>query len=325
MSHDQTQKRGINLTAACDTTKSEDLDYEAKIGELDKKIEESIKDIEKKRERRCFVLRSRISPSYVDKVYTELREDYSNTEGKLDVIVNSPGGDIDAAYNIACLFQRYGNNNLTFIIPRWAKSAATLIVCAGEEILMTPVAELGPLDPQITQINKIEERVEQFSPLHVSTTLEMIRNEYSNGNKDLADGLLKRLQFPLTLGSFVKAHEISEQYLTMLLKERMGKTGKLGKDPSEIAKCLSRDYADHGFCINLKEAKRIGLNISELDGDLLDIAWGLHTLYIQRDELERKKHKESLAKLVEKLPQEILDKLKNKSTSDNGIGEEADG
>lgn len=294
------------------TKKDVRKDTDRKIKQLNKKIEVSVKEIERKRNRRCFLLEAFVSPSLVEGVYSELRSKYQNINGELDVIVNSPGGDIDAAYNLACLFQKYGNKKLTFIVPRWAKSAATLIVSAGDEILMTDVSELGPLDPQITQINPLEERFEQFSPLHIQTTLEMIRSEYEKGNKDLAEGLLKRLQFPLTLGSFVKAHEIAEQYLVRLLRERMEKTGRLGATPEEIAKRLTKQYADHGFCINAMEAKKIGLNIQELEGDLLDLVWNLYELLKQRGELERKKREADVMKTIEKLPPEILEKIKSK-------------
>lgn len=287
-------------------------DINNQIKGLGKKINALVKEIEKKRDRRCFLLETSILPPIVDEIYEELRTKYKNINGKLDVIVDSPGGDIDAAYNLATLLQRYGNEKLTFIVPRWAKSGATLITCAGDEILMTLVAELGPLDPQITQINPLEERFEQFSPLHIQTTLDMIREEYDKGNKDLAEGLLKRLQFPLTLGSFVKAHEIAEQYLIRLLKERMEKTGKLNATPEEIARRLTKDYANHGFCININEAKKIGLNVQEIKDNLLNLVWNLHKLMKQREELERKKRKRDFMKKIEKLPPDILEKIKSK-------------
>lgn len=285
---------------------------DTQIKRINEKIDNLVKETEKKRNRRCFLLDMHISTSVVDEIFKDLRTQYSDINGEIDVIVNSPGGDIDAAYNLACLFQKYGNKRLIFIVPRWAKSAATLLVCAGEEILMTPISELGPLDPQITQINPLEERFEQFSPLHIQTTLEMIRDEFNKGSKDLAEGLLKRLQFPLTLGSFVKAHEIAEQYLVRLLKERMGKTGKLGSTPEEIAKKLTKEYANHGFCINITEAKKIGLNAQELEGELLNLVCDLHELLKQKDELYRKKHEADVMKIIEKLPPDILDKIKSK-------------
>ncbi len=280
------------------------------IEELEGKVNKVKTDIEAIRGRRCFILQQYISPMLVNDVYDDLRLNYKNLDGNLDVIVESSGGDIDAAYNIASLFQKYAHKELSFIVPRWAKSAATLIVCAGDVIYMTPVAELGPLDPQITEINPIEERMERFSPLHIQTTLEMIRQEFQKGNKDLADGLLKRLQYPLTLGSFLKTQEISQQYLVRLLQNRMEKTSKLGAKVNDIATRLSKDYVDHGFCINCAEAKNIGLNIIELEGDLLEKSWELYKIIRKISDLKKKQKEEEMKKLIEKIPPEILDKLK---------------
>ena len=191
-------------------------------------------------------------------------------------MVDSGGGDIDAAYNLAMLFRRYGSKQLTFVVPRWAKSAATLLVCGGDAVIMTPVAELGPLDPQITQINPLEQRVEEFSPLHIESTLEMIRNEFNQGNTELAEGLLQRLQFPITLGSFKKSLDICKQYATKLLASRMHKGEK--KLAEEIANKLVENYADHGFCINIDEAKELGLNVQQPSEKQSPLVWKVHKL-----------------------------------------------
>ncbi len=119
--------------------------YETELAEIEKKSESVLEKIEEIRGRRCYVLWTGINNQTVDAVYDDLRTNYIDSNGKLDVVIDSGGGSIDAAYNLACLFQQYGSDELTFIIPRWAKSAATLLACSGEEILMTPVAELGPL------------------------------------------------------------------------------------------------------------------------------------------------------------------------------------
>ncbi len=182
---------------------------------------------------------------------------------------------------------------------------------------MTPIAELGPIDPQITQINPIEERFEQFSPLHIRTTLDMIRKEYVEGCKDLADGLLKRLQFPLTLGSFLKSHDIAVEYLERLLKERMEKTQKLTKPTKEIAETLSKEYADHGFCINIEEAKKIGLNCEEINGDFLNLVSKFYRQYKQKEKLKirqrQNKLKDDFGEILKTIP---LDKLKDLKMDD---------
>ena len=285
--------------------------HNEKISELEKKIEQELQRFQNIRDGRfCFpFLGIDITSSIVKDIFDELRENYKECKGRLDVIIDSGGGDIDAAYNLSMLFRRYGTKELNFIIPRWAKSAATLFVCSGDTILMGPVAELGPLDPQITQINPLEGRLEQFSPLAIESTLDMIRNEFQEGNKDLAQGLLERLQFPLTLGSFVKLHGIAQQYLIRLLESRMKKSDKLTAEPEKIAERLTHGYAAHGFCINIEEAKSIGLYIIELEGDVLDIAWNLYKLYDEKQEFQKNIHEEEVMDKIKEIPPEIFDKL----------------
>lgn len=284
-----------------------------KIQELEKKIKKEIKHFQEVRGRLLFpFLGVKITRSIVEDIFDELRKNYKECDGCLDVIIDSGGGDIDAAYNLSMLFRKYGTKELNFIVPRWAKSAATLFACSGDIIMMSPIAELGPLDPQITQVNPLERRLEQFSPLHIESTLNMIRNEFEEGNKDLAQGLLERLQFPLTLGGFVKYHEIAEQYLIRLLEARMKNSGKLTAEPKDIAKRLTHGYADHGFCINIGEAKNIGLYVVELEGEELDITWKLYKLYDEKQQLQEKIREEEVMdkfKELPPLPPELLDKL----------------
>lgn len=167
---------------------SEISQIEKRIAELEKTIGQKLNRYQEIKEGcLCFpFLGVDITPSVVDDIFQDLRTKYKECDGRLSVIIDSGGGDIDAAYNLAMLFRKYGTNELDFIVPRWAKSAATLLVCSGDRIFMSPVAELGPLDPQITQFNPLEGRFEQFSPLHIESTLDMIRQEFEKGNEKLA-------------------------------------------------------------------------------------------------------------------------------------------
>ena len=229
----------------------------------------------------CYPLLSsneRIAAATVDRVFDDLQEiaELDKDENRLAVIVDSPGGDIDAAYNLACLFRRYGKRRLTFIVPRRAKSAATLLVCGGDSIMMTPVAELGPLDPQITEMNPLERRLENLSPLYIESTLELIRSEYEIGSVELAEGLLRRLQFPITLGGFIKSLEHGMQYAEKLLSSRMLKYDP--KAAEEISRRLVEGYSAHSFCINIDEVRELGLTLEDMSSDQLEIVWKIHNM-----------------------------------------------
>ena len=66
----------------------------------------------------------------------------------LDVLIHSPGGSAEAAEAIIDLL-RSKYSSLRFIIPDQAKSAATMMCCAADQLLMDEKSELGPIDPQM--------------------------------------------------------------------------------------------------------------------------------------------------------------------------------
>jgi len=73
----------------------------------------------------------------------------SGIEGEnLDVLVNSPGGDPNAAQRIVSLL-RARFKNIRILVPHSAYSAATMLALASDKILMDERSTLGPIDPQI--------------------------------------------------------------------------------------------------------------------------------------------------------------------------------
>lgn len=68
---------------------------------------------------------------------------------KLDLILHSPGGSMEAAEQIV-QYLRAKYSHIRAIVPQNAMSAATMIACACDEILMGKHSALGPIDPQVT-------------------------------------------------------------------------------------------------------------------------------------------------------------------------------
>lgn len=83
-----------------------------------------------------------------DRIYNAINSFKDKTKPILLVIL-SGGGEPASAYLIGKLCQEFSNRNFTVVVPRYAKSAATLLACAANEIHMGSLSELGPIDPQI--------------------------------------------------------------------------------------------------------------------------------------------------------------------------------
>ena len=76
----------------------------------------------------------------------EVTEDLRSSS--VDLILHSPGGSPEAAEAIVA-YLRSGFQDIRVIVPNLAMSAATMIACSGNRIVMGRHSFLGPTDPQI--------------------------------------------------------------------------------------------------------------------------------------------------------------------------------
>src|SRR5882757_8087762 len=68
----------------------------------------------------------------------------------IDLVLHTPGGLVLAALQIARAIHRR-TGKVTAFVPHYAMSGGTLIALAASEIVMSPDAVLGPVDPQLGQ------------------------------------------------------------------------------------------------------------------------------------------------------------------------------
>ncbi len=69
------------------------------------------------------------------------------------LVIDSPGGSARSAYQLATMLRRHCDGFVA-VIPRYAKSAATLLTLGAERIYMGLDAELGPLDAQLLDMDR---------------------------------------------------------------------------------------------------------------------------------------------------------------------------
>lgn len=194
---------------------------------------------------------------------------------KVALLIDSPGGDAKSAFQIAKVL-RHCCGGFVAVIPRYAKSAATLLTLGAESIIFNEVAELGPLDVQIFDLDREDhqsalDEVQTLERLHAfgldaldKTTLFLLSR---TGKKvDTVLPLAMRFVSDMIRPLFEKVDvvhftqrarvlKVAEEYAIRLLRPRHSK-----EHAESIARRLVEKYPAHGFVIDIDEIQELGLN-----------------------------------------------------------------
>jgi hypothetical protein len=170
---------------------------------------------------------------------------------EVDIFIHSPGGSAEATEFLVSLL-RENFDNIRFIVPNMAKSAATMMVLSGDEILMDDKSELGPIDPQI-QING------NFVPAQtVIDGFEEAKEIIKNGGPEILPAYMPLLnKYDLHILQICNnARELSERLVTRWLKEFMFAGDNDAENKAKkIAKKLSehKEFLSHGRPVKIKD------------------------------------------------------------------------
>ena len=196
------------------------------------------------------------------------------TDGHVALVIDSPGGLGDAAYQIARILQRDGG--FTVVIPRYAKSAATLLSLGAVSAIMGADAEVGPLDAQLWDPEREEpgsalNEVQALDQLHAVALEHLDRTMVTmlGATRKKTDVLLpiagkfvtdmmRPMLEKIDAVHYAKQSRIlavAEHYATRLL----GHAGVPSQRASEIADTLVNRYPEHGFVIDRQEVEDRGL------------------------------------------------------------------
>ncbi len=187
---------------------------------------------------------------------------------KLDLIIHSPGGSAEAAEQIVN-YLRAKYKHIRAIIPQSAMSAATMIACACDEIIMGKHSAIGPIDPQITFPTPTGSFTAPAQSL--LSEFEQAKSEII-ANPNIAPLWVSKLNnLPHGILDICKnTTDLSIDKVELWLSSYMFKGAKDGKKKAKkIAKWLgtASNHKTHGRPIPFKIAKAEGLKIIELEDD----------------------------------------------------------
>lgn len=195
------------------------------------------------------------------------------------LILVTGGGDPDAAYKIARYIQsRY--DHFTVLVPGICKSAGTLLALGAHEIVFMPYGELGPLDIQVTKIDRFEQVqsgliiTESLDTLELrakSVFMEIARDlmaanpgliSFASASsvaveamKAIYGPVLKRID-PEEIGARSRAMRIAQDY-----GERLASVSRNLKE--NTLQLLAEKYSSHSFVIDAQEALELFNNVRQ--------------------------------------------------------------
>lgn len=190
---------------------------------------------------------------------------YKLKGGALDLIVHSPGGSAEATEAIVN-YLRSKFDDIRVIIPQAAMSAATMLACASNTIVMGKHSSIGPIDPQFILQTPLGRQ---------AVPAQAIMDQFRKAQEECQDatkiaswlpilsqygpGLLIQCQNAIALST-----ALVEEWLTKYMFKGANK-----EKASEIAKLLAShsDHKSHGRHLSLESVQKMGLVVTELEKD----------------------------------------------------------
>jgi hypothetical protein len=189
------------------------------------------------------------------------------TNKNLDLILHSPGGTLDAAEAMVS-YIRSKFDHVRVIVPNLAMSAATMISCAADRIMMGKHSFLGPIDPQFILNTALGQR---------TVSAEAIREQFALAQKECKDTTKLGSWLPMLsqygpdiLIKCQHACAMSKSLVQGWLRQYMFKGDSAGKKKAaKISGWLAkhRHFKSHGRHIPRAELQAKGLLIDHLEDD----------------------------------------------------------
>lgn len=165
-------------------------------------------------------------------------------EQPIDLVLHTPGGLVLASLQIARALARHPGP-VRALVPHYAMSGGTLLAIAADEIIMSPHAVLGPLDPAIDEVPaaSILRAVAQKDPKDVDDDTLILADQAQMAIRQLRESLTDLL-------------------LTRLGKERA----------EEVAVALTEGRWTHDYPITPEQVTELGLKVStDMPESVLDM------------------------------------------------------
>jgi hypothetical protein len=194
----------------------------------------------------------------------------------LDLVIHLPGGSAEAAESLVT-YIRSKFNDVRVFVPHAAMSAATMLACSANRIVMGKHSFLGPIDPQF--IIQTELGRASVAAHAIEEQFALAKKEIKNDPQLLPAWLpILRQYGPALIVQCKLARELSETLVSDWLSRYMfakepDRSVARQPDQSGLGKEIAAKLADHSLFmshsrfIDRAQAHRFGLVVDDLESD----------------------------------------------------------
>lgn len=226
---------------------------------------------------------TRIAPDIIPVFHNHLER--MKNRDNIDLILYTKGGDVLTALRLVQLIYEY-TDKFSVLIPFKAYSAGTLVSLGASEIVMTKMAELSPVDPNVTSVFNPEDANNPSAKIPISVedvySFIMVAKEIMGIKEDesLAKIFSKLIDYvhPLALGTIHRTYSLIRSVAKKLLLIHMNEKDE--EKINEIIDNLTEKLFSHSYMITRREAKEdIKLPITYCNDELEKNIWNLYKDY----------------------------------------------
>jgi hypothetical protein len=210
-----------------------------------------------------------ISEDVLRIVYDHLRG-LGDTCEKIDLFIYSRGGDAMLPWPLVTTIRQFCTT-FSVLVPFRAHSAATLISLGADEIAMTRIAQLTPIEPTIRMPFSPPDPTNPGQKLginveDVATYFEFARDRAGiseDSGRTAALGELTRQVHPVALGNLHRSHQLARMQAEKLLGLHMDTSTEQGAINEIVENLVARRWA-HEYNIGRDEARSLGRKVPEV-------------------------------------------------------------
>ncbi len=249
------------------------------------KLTELINNFVNQRKKPCLLL---VLPEIRRHTVLEIHKKLKNfSYENLDIIIQTPGWDPDAAYMIVKVLRDCAKN-INIFVPLYAKSAWTLVSLCANNLYLSKIWELGPLDTQVHEHDdwwesRYNSALNGFKALEQvkKNALETLDNAtilmLQRAGLKLTETIKLAIQFtgntswklydqidPKKIWEYARALDIWLNYWTkILIKYLWWQEDAANKTMRQLV----FGYPSHGYVIDALELKELWLPVKDLEKD----------------------------------------------------------